>query len=161
LVTSKSRIPLKNIIRKCLSIVSSHDDAASLPNKANNAKLQALKDCHKGRRAIVVGNGPSLLVADLEKLKNEITFASNKIYMVFEETSWRPTYLTVTDTVVAKNNIEYLRDSKLCKIFGHGTFRRFFPWPDTDNQYTFFHGLECFDCTWECIFQDRVCLSLV
>ena len=125
MVTSQPLIPFKNIIRKCLSIVNFHDDAASLPNKANNAKLQALKDCHKGRRAIVVGNGPSLLAVDLEKLKNEITFASNKIYMVFEETSWRPTYLTVTDTVVAQNNIEYLRNSKLCKIFGHGTFQYF------------------------------------
>ena len=46
-----------------------------------DAKLKALKDCHRGRRAVIVGNGPSLNVADLERLKDEITFASNKIYL--------------------------------------------------------------------------------
>jgi len=50
---------------------------------------------------------------------------------------------------------------KAVVILGGGTFRRFFPWPDAENQYVIFHGLGCFDCTWECKFRDRLCLSLV
>lgn len=46
-------------------------------------------------------------------------------------------------------------------ILGGGTFRRFFPWPDSENQHVIFHGLNCFDCTWDCKYQDRFCLSLV
>ncbi len=46
-------------------------------------------------------------------------------------------------------------------ILGGGTFRRFFRWPGAKNQYLIFHGLDCFDCAWECKFQDRFCLSLV
>jgi hypothetical protein len=91
----------------------------------NNERLLALKDCHKGRRAVIIGNGPSLRIQDLDLLKDEITFASNKIYLAFENTDWRPTYLTVTDTVVAENNQDYLKHSNLTKIFGHGPFQYF------------------------------------
>ena len=105
--------------------LSVRDKVNSLPNNANDAKLKTLKDCHRGRRAVIIGNGPSLSVSDLDQLKNEITFASNKIYLAFDETDWRPTYLTVTDTVVAENIQEYLEHSNLCKIFGHGAFQYF------------------------------------
>lgn len=97
----------------------------ALPNKENDEKLFALKGYHKGRRAVIVGNGPSLKPEDLDCLKGEITFASNKIYLAFDETDWRPTYLTVTDTVVAENIQDYLKHSNLCKIFGHGAFQYF------------------------------------
>lgn len=103
----------------------SYEDAGLLPNEANDAKLRALKDCHRGQRAVIVGNGPSLKITDLDRLKKEITFGSNKIYLAFENTDWRPTYLTVTDSVVAQNINEYLRRSSLCKLFGHATFPYF------------------------------------
>jgi hypothetical protein len=96
-----------------------------LPNAYNNEKLFALRNCHKGRRAVIIGNGPSLKVEDLDCLKDEITFASNKIYLAFENTDWRPTYLTVTDSVVAKNINEQLRSIDLCRVFGHATFPLF------------------------------------
>ena len=34
---------------------------------------------------------------DLERLKNEFTFASNKIYLAFDSTPWRPSYYVVED----------------------------------------------------------------
>lgn len=46
-------------------------------------------------------------------------------------------------------------------IMGGGTFRRFFPWPFAVNQYIIFHGLECFDCEWNCKYHDHFCMSLV
>jgi hypothetical protein len=48
----------------------------------------------------VVGNGPSLTISDLDRLQGEITFASNKIYLAFDETDWRPTYYSCVDIVV-------------------------------------------------------------
>lgn len=120
-------LPVSQIVSRLHSRFSSllsHERANSLPNKANNYKLNALKDRHKGRRAVIIGNGPSLSVADLDQLKDEITFASNKIYLAFENTEWRPTYLTVTDTVVAANIDGYLRETNLCKVFGHGPFQQ-------------------------------------
>ena len=56
-----------------------------------------LKDRHKGKRCFLIGNGPSLTVEDLELLKDEITFAANRIYMLFDKTTWRPTYYFCVD----------------------------------------------------------------
>ncbi len=56
-----------------------------------------LKNKHRGRRCFLIGNGPSLKAEDLELLKDEITFAANRIYMLFDKTKWRPTYYFCVD----------------------------------------------------------------
>ncbi|ODR88361.1 6-hydroxymethylpterin diphosphokinase MptE-like protein [Sinorhizobium alkalisoli] len=71
---------------------------------ADRRLLESLRNCHAGRRGFIIGNGPSLRVADLDRLKNEVTFASNKIYLAFKETEWRPTYYTVEDNLVMLQN---------------------------------------------------------
>ncbi|MCX6579490.1 MAG: DUF115 domain-containing protein [Candidatus Aminicenantes bacterium] len=91
----------------------------NFPNETNNRRLLALKNIHKGKRAFLIGNGPSLRIEDLEKLKNEITFASNKIFLAFDQTDWRPTYYTMADHIVAENNKETINSLKLQKIFAH------------------------------------------
>ncbi len=58
-----------------------------------------LKNIHKGQRCFIIGNGPSLKSKDLELLKNEVTFAVNHIYRIFDQTDWRPTYYIMIDTV--------------------------------------------------------------
>ena len=42
-------------------------------------------------RAFIIGNGPSLKDTPLELLKNDRTFAVNRIWKIFDQTSWRPT----------------------------------------------------------------------
>lgn len=60
----------------------------------------SLKNKYKGQRGFVIGNGPSLKMKDLDKLKDEVTIASNKIYLAFESTTWRPTFYTIADPLV-------------------------------------------------------------
>jgi len=60
----------------------------------------AVRNRHVGRRGFVVGNGPSLGMADLEALSDEICIASNKIYLAFDDVSWRPAYYSVSDWLV-------------------------------------------------------------
>ena len=55
------------------------------------------KDRYNGERCFIIGNGPSLKTHDLDRLQNEITFASNHIYLSFDKTSWRPSYYVVQD----------------------------------------------------------------
>ncbi|MBN2563459.1 MAG: hypothetical protein JXQ75_21270 [Phycisphaerae bacterium] len=64
---------------------------------AHERLLASMRDTYLGRRGFVIGNGPSLQMADLERLRNEITFASNRIYVCFNETSWRPTFYSAYD----------------------------------------------------------------
>lgn len=84
----------------------------------NDARLLELLNKHRGRRCFVVGNGPSLRMADLDRLVNEITFASNRIWLAFDQTPWRPSYYTMCDTIVARENQEKTRSLELPKIFG-------------------------------------------
>ena len=52
---------------------------------------------HKGRRAFVLGNGPSLARTDMSLLKDEVTFGANRVYLGFEKWGFATTYWTVTD----------------------------------------------------------------
>lgn len=69
--------------------------------KESNRYLSQMKDAYKGKRCFVIGTGPSLTKEDLELLKDEVTFASNRIFKMFTETDWRPTYYAIFDETVA------------------------------------------------------------
>ncbi|MBQ9531646.1 MAG: DUF115 domain-containing protein [Eubacterium sp.] len=89
----------KNYIKYCIS------NAVTLLNGSYHSSkkyLKLIKNKHKGERCFIVGNGPSLTADDLEMLKNETTFASNRIYSIFDNTSWRPTYYAIFDGSVAE-----------------------------------------------------------
>lgn len=60
-------------------------------------KLGQLKGTHKGERCFIIGNGPSLKSKDLDRLQGEFTFAANRIYEIFPQTSWRPTIYIAGD----------------------------------------------------------------
>jgi len=62
--------------------------------------LRSIKGIHAGRRGFVVGNGPSLRMADLDRLTGEVSIGSNKVYLAFGETRWRPDYYTIVDDLV-------------------------------------------------------------
>lgn len=58
------------------------------------------KNKYAGKRGFVIGNGPSLLVSDLDRLRGEVCIASNKIFLAYGETAWRPTYYTIIDDLI-------------------------------------------------------------
>jgi hypothetical protein len=60
-------------------------------------RTQTLKDRYKGHRIFLIGNGPSLNQLPLEMLAGEYTFGVNRIYLLFDRISWRPTFYTVLD----------------------------------------------------------------
>ena len=76
--------------------------------RANQVALTLLHNRHAGARAVIVGNGPSLRIEDLERLEGTVSFASNKIYLAFTETPWRPDYYSVEDVLVMQNNLEQI-----------------------------------------------------
>ena len=65
--------------------------------RANKRSIKKLKGKFQGKRCFIIGSGPSLTVSDLEQLKGDYTFASNKIFTVFDKTAWRPTFYVVSD----------------------------------------------------------------
>lgn len=73
-------------------------------DRASLVALHLLRGRHAGRRGVIIGNGPSLQIADLERLRGAVTFASNKIYLAFDETTWRPSYYSIEDSLVVQQN---------------------------------------------------------
>lgn len=61
--------------------------------------LAVYKNRYQGRRCFLIGNGPSLKAEDLTALHQagEITFAFNRIYNIFDDTPWRPTFYVSQD----------------------------------------------------------------
>jgi len=57
-----------------------------------NKVFKDYKDIHKGKRVFLVANGPSLAETNLNLLENEISFAMNRIPLIYEKNhNWRPT----------------------------------------------------------------------
>ena len=81
------------------------------------ANIVDVKDIHKGEDIFVIGNGPSLASLNLEDLNSKITLASNKIFLSFDTTNWRPTYYTVEDDLVLKQNLDNIKAVNSRKLF--------------------------------------------
>ena len=62
-------------------------------------RISLFKQTHCGETCFIIGNGPSLKIEDLTKLSelNIPTFAFNRVFCVFDETPWRPTYYISQD----------------------------------------------------------------
>lgn len=72
-------------------------------------KLSKFKNIHKGKRAFILGNGPSLNDSNLNLLDNEYTFAVNSIYLKEE---FQPSYYVVEDHHVARDNSKEISSYK-------------------------------------------------
>ncbi|MGH7214847.1 MAG: hypothetical protein ACREIT_08790, partial [Tepidisphaeraceae bacterium] len=65
-------------------------------------KVSDFHNRHCGRRAFLVGNGPSLIRTPLDLLAGEYTFAMNRIALIYEKTIWRPSFFVCTTTNITR-----------------------------------------------------------
>lgn len=72
--------------------------------------LKTLHNKFQGKRCFIIGNGPSLRETDLDKVINEYTFAFNRIYLIFNQTSWRPTFYCTQDVKIARSSVCEIRN---------------------------------------------------
>lgn len=72
--------------------------------------LKTLQGKYSGKRCFIIGNGPSLMAKDLDKLKNEYTFAFNRIYYIFDQTAWRPTFYCTQDAKIAQASAKEIKE---------------------------------------------------
>jgi hypothetical protein len=93
----------------------------NIPLTNNEKRILALHDIHAGKRAFIIGNGPSLNKCDLSYLKNEITFGVNNIMMNYEKMGFHPTYYVVEDILVAEDRARQINQylGPIIKLFGN------------------------------------------
>lgn len=113
-------IPLWKIKREVRRIFSPryHEKLYSNVSSDDKRYLNSITNRYLGKRCFVIGNGPSLTVADLEKIKGEVSFASNKIFLIYDQTNWRPDFYCVEDMLVFSQCIDEIRDlTESAKLF--------------------------------------------
>ncbi|MCL1894358.1 MAG: DUF115 domain-containing protein [Holophagaceae bacterium] len=109
-----------------------------------SGQILQFRDKHKGESCFVIGNGPSLRAEDLTKLKSEIAIASNKIYLIFDKTDWRPTYYQVTDFLTFANHKEIINKINCTKFILLDCALYYDDYsPDIDNTF-YFSSNTCF-----------------
>lgn len=69
-------------------------------------RFMSLRDRFAGERIFVMGNGPSLNRTPLDRLDGEFVFGVNRVSLLFERVSWRPTFFTAFDVRVVPDNKE-------------------------------------------------------
>ena len=62
-------------------------------------RIRSLQGKFRGKRCFVIGNGPSLKPSDLDMIAGEYSFGTNKIYNIYDKTSWRPTFYICMDSM--------------------------------------------------------------
>ncbi|MBK0380683.1 6-hydroxymethylpterin diphosphokinase MptE-like protein [Mucilaginibacter segetis] len=72
-------------------------------NKRSLRNWKTLKGKYAGKRAFLLGNGPSLNKTALYLLKNEYTICFNRFNIMFERLSWKPTFYMNIDPLVAQD----------------------------------------------------------
>ena len=101
-----------------------------LTGKSVGADLSRFKDCNKGKRCFIIGNGPSLTVEDLDKLKGEDCFGSNGIWELYGKTDWRAKYYCLIDGDYSEQigaDIAIPMDASAESFFLLGNLQRYHP----------------------------------
>jgi len=88
-------------------------------------RLTEMKDIHKGKRAFIIGNGPSLKQTNLSKLKGEITFAMNRFYLALPDLGFTTSYICVTNDLVVEQFADDLAALPIPRFIAWRSHRHF------------------------------------
>jgi len=69
----------------------------------NLRRIKSLSNVHKGKIGWLVGNGPSVKTDELNLLHDFVTFGCNRLYLVYDQMKFRPSYLCSTDKQVIQD----------------------------------------------------------
>ncbi|MGM0587763.1 MAG: CmcI family methyltransferase [Bacteroidota bacterium] len=73
---------------------------------ASSKAIPQFKNQHQGERCVIIGNGPSLNQMDLSFLEHEYSFGLNKIYLIFDQWDFRPSYFASVNPLVLKQHAD-------------------------------------------------------
>lgn len=67
--------------------------------------LQPLRNKYRGKRVVLIGNGPSLRKTNWASLKNEFTIGQNRIYLLREEMGFDPSFFVCVNDLLLQQFI--------------------------------------------------------
>jgi hypothetical protein len=73
-------------------------------NRHPRTAVTSLKDIHRGKRAWIVGNGPSVRLEDVAQIpKDDVTFCFNRFYLSYADNPLRESYVVSADTLMVED----------------------------------------------------------
>lgn len=70
---------------------------------ASAYRLNRYRHKYANQRCFIIGTGPSLNVTDLSLLRNEITFGTNRLYLLFDALGFATTFYLAVDPLVIEH----------------------------------------------------------
>lgn len=85
----------------------------NLKSWVSRARLRKWKDKYKDQKAVIVCNGPSLLKSDLSLIENVFTFGLNKINLLFDKSTFRPSCIVAVNPYVLEQNAYFYNETEI------------------------------------------------
>jgi hypothetical protein len=102
-------------------------------------KLAQYKDIHRGDRCVIIGNGPSLKQTDVSKIRDEVTFGMNRIYLAFPEWGFETSYFVSINDLVIEQCAEDIRALAMPKFLSWHSHPHITPTEDTHFLHTTYY----------------------
>jgi len=85
----------------------------------SRSRLRRLRDVHRGRKAVIVCNGPSLMQTDWPLLDGVYSFGLNKINLLFEQNTYRPSCVVAVNPFVLEQNSNFFNSTEIPLYLDH------------------------------------------
>ncbi len=82
-------------------------------------RLRQWKDKHRGEKAVILCNGPSLIKTDFNLLKGVFTIGMNKINLLFDKTDFRPSCIVSQNPLVIEQNRDFFNSTDIPLFISH------------------------------------------
>lgn len=88
--------------------------------------LRALKDSYKGKKAVVMCNGPSLLETDFKAVAESgaVVIGLNKVNLLFSKTDLRPDVIVAVNRHVIEQNADFFNETDIPLLISYQNWRK-------------------------------------
>lgn len=105
--------PSINLLRDGYQLASYLTWSVTRDRAVSKANLSGFKNKYLGRKAVILCNGPSLMKSDLYLLGNIYTIGLNKINLLFDHSSFRPSLIVAVNPFVISQNLSFFQETTI------------------------------------------------
>ena len=144
--------------KKSIAIGMPGDSSANWPLEYYFYLIKSL--CNKGWNIYILGGKCNSVFTEL--IENNCSCINLVGKLTFKETLpylMKSQYYIGNDTGLS--HFASIYHPKCLIIYGGGTFKHFFPWPKSSNQFIIYKKMNCFNCNWKCKYATPKCLNKI
>ncbi len=108
--------------------------------RESNRRLREYQNRYAGKRCFIIGNGPSLKETDMRLLKDEYTFGMNRIFLMFPELGFKPSFLVSVNDLVIEQSVDDFRQIDIPLFVSWRARKWLSPAPHLHYLYTTYTG---------------------